>query len=78
MTANRTRQRASVIDFRTAALGRCGGMGWFDWLKRGANGGDPRLEQWRKDWEAASAAPSREQLHALRSRLDGFGPDDER
>ena len=53
-------------------------MGWFDWLKRGANGGDPRIEQWRKDWEAAAAAPSREQANALRSRLDELGPDDER
>jgi hypothetical protein len=53
-------------------------MGWFDWLKRGATGGDPRIEQWRKDWEAASATPSPEQVHALRSRLDELGPDDER
>ena len=53
-------------------------MGWLGWWKRGANGGDPRIEQWRKDWEAACAVPSREQAEALRSRLDDLGPDDER
>jgi len=55
-----------------------GGMRWLAWVKRGTNGGDPRLEQWRKDWEAACAAPSREQAEALRSRLDDLAPDDDR
>ena len=47
----------SVRGFRTAEPGGCGGMRWLGWVKRGANGGDPRVEQWRKDWEAACAAP---------------------
>src|SRR5215203_6419943 len=70
--------RASVRDFRTAERGGCGGMGWLGWFRRGANGGDPHIEQWRKDWEAACAAPSREQAEALRSRLDDLGPVEER
>ena len=33
------------------------------------------VEQWRKDWEAACAAPSRQQVEALRSRLnESSGP----
>ena len=53
-------------------------MRWFDWLKRGNSEIDPRVMQWRKDWEQASAEPSRDQLAMLRSRLDALGPDDER
>jgi hypothetical protein len=52
-------------------------MRWFDWLKRG-NGGDPRVTEWRKDWEQACAAPTREQIEELRRRLEELGPDDER
>ena len=53
-------------------------MRWLGWLKGGANGGDPGVAQWRKDWEAACAAPSLEQVEALRSRLSDFGADDDR
>lgn len=52
-------------------------MRWFDWLKRG-NGGDPRVAQWRQEWEQACATPSREQIDLLRGRLQELGPDDER
>jgi hypothetical protein len=36
------------------------------------------VEQWRKDWEAACAAPSREEAGALRARLEALGLEDER
>jgi hypothetical protein len=53
-------------------------MRWFDWLKRGSDDSDPRVAQWRKDWEQACAAPSPEQVEILRGRLQALGPDDER
>ena len=53
-------------------------MRWLDWLKRGNGSSDPRVAQWRRDWEAACATPSLEQIAALRHRLQALGPDDER
>jgi hypothetical protein len=47
-------------------------------MRRGAGGGDQRIDEWRKDWAAACAAPSRERAEALRSRLDDLGADDDR
>ena len=53
-------------------------MGWREWLKRSNADGDPRIEQWRKDWDAACAAPTAQQAQALRGRLVEYGLDDER
>jgi hypothetical protein len=53
-------------------------MRLFEWLKRGNGNSDPRVVEWRKDWETACAAPSRAQIDALRARLEALGPDDER
>ena len=53
-------------------------MGWFGWLKRGNGNGDPRVLEWRKDWEAACASPSRQHVDMLRRRLEALGPDDDR
>jgi hypothetical protein len=54
-------------------------MRWLDWLKGARREpADPRLVQWRQDWQAASAAPTLPQARALRERLGELGLDDER
>jgi hypothetical protein len=51
-------------------------MGLFGWFKR-APAGDARLEQWRRDWVAAAAQPSPEQIPILTRSLDELGLSDD-
>src|SRR5687768_8090073 len=54
-------------------------MGLFGWWKRARHGGPARkaLDEWHRDWTAAAAAPSAEQIQALTTRLAAFGLDEE-
>jgi hypothetical protein len=53
-------------------------MRWLDWLKGGSGDSDRRVAEWRNDWQAACATPSRQQIEALRHRLRELGADDDR
>ena len=54
-------------------------MRWLEWLKGGKREReDPRVVQWRQDWQAACAAPTVSQARTLRERLGELGLDDER
>jgi hypothetical protein len=49
-------------------------MALFGWFKRdGAGGGDRRLRDWQKTWEAAAAAADTAQAGPLRAQLDAMG-----
>jgi hypothetical protein len=55
-------------------------MGLFGWWKREARNGaraSRDIDDWRRDWAAAAAAPSAEQIRALGERLAAFGLDEE-
>ena len=54
-------------------------MGLFGWWKRETrNGGASKvMQEWRREWAAAAAAPSTEQIRTLAERLAAFGLDED-
>jgi hypothetical protein len=53
-------------------------MGLLGWLKGRRNGGDPRLDDWRRAWRSAASEPNDATVVTLRAQLDAFGfPEDE-
>jgi hypothetical protein len=53
-------------------------MGLFGWLKNRRNGGDPRLMEWRRAWNASAAEPGPNAVSTLRTQLDRLGlPEEE-
>ena len=53
-------------------------MSLFEWLKGKRNGGDPRLMEWRRAWNASAAEPDSNVVSALQTHLDRLGlPEEE-